>query len=179
MREDALSETDVINMSMNLLGGAFKLEHIQFNPTKEATRNWNGTEPIFYSKYHALVQTLPHAMPIFFNASDLHDKNIPYQRTKDKDATKLMVELNIKPLETDGKYELQAKSIINHEPTQLNYWHVEFQIKDIENKLILNTKSSWRKNVAEMALKHIVSMSAFTDCPDIVDIPPIYFKKNN
>jgi hypothetical protein len=113
LREDALSETDVINMSMNLLGGAFRTEYIEFNPTKEATRNWNGIEPIFYSKYHTLVQTLPHATPIFFNVLDLHDKNIPYQRSKDKEVNKLMAKLNIKPLETDGKYALNARSIIN------------------------------------------------------------------
>lgn len=179
LREDALSETDMINMSMNLLGGAFKLEYIEFNPTKEATRNWNGKEPVFYSKYHTLIQTLPHTTPIFLNVSDVHNKNIPYQRNKDKDANKLMVKLNIKPLETDGKYELYAKSIINHEPTQLNYWHVEFQIKDVENNLVSNTKSSWRKNVAEMALKHIICVYASVDCAEIVAIPAIYFKKNN
>lgn len=177
LREDALSETDLINMSMNLLGGAFKLEHLGFNPTKKATRNWDGKASIFYSKYHDLVQILPHTTPIFFNVLDIHGQNIPYQRSKDKDVNKLMAKLNIKPLETDGKYELYAKSVVNHEPTYLNYWHVEFQIRDVENNLVSNTKSSWKKNVAEMALKHIISVHASLDCAEIVAIPIIYFKK--
>jgi hypothetical protein len=177
LREDVLAEGDILNMSMNLLGGKFKSKHIKFNPVKEATKIWDGKESIFYYKYHSFIQNLSQVTPIFFNVRDLHNQSIPYQRSKDKDVTKLISKLNIKAIETEGKYEFNGKSIVSHEPTLLNYWHVEFQIKDIENNLVSNTKSAWKKNVVEMALKHVISINASKECTEIIKIPTIYFKK--
>ena len=41
LREDAIvdRENDILGMSMNLLGAAFKPEFIKFNPTKEAAKD--------------------------------------------------------------------------------------------------------------------------------------------
>ena len=36
MREDVITRGDIPGMSMNLLGGKFKYEHIRFNPVGEA-----------------------------------------------------------------------------------------------------------------------------------------------
>jgi hypothetical protein len=179
LREDAFSETDIPNMSINLLGGKFKSDYIRFNPTKEATKTWDGQEQIFYSKYHPLVQILSEVIPIFFDVINLHNLTFPYQRNKDKDVNKLIEKLALKPVEIEGKYQFQGKSVISHEPTQLNYWHVEFQIKDIEDNLISNTKSAWKKNAAEMALKNVICVSASMTCNKVVDIPLSYFTRNS
>lgn len=176
--ENVFSEKEIPNMSMNLLGGQFKSEHIQFNPTKEATKIWDGQELIFYSKYHSLVQKLTTTTPIFFDVENIHNITLPYQRSKDKSISKLIDALYPKPMEKEGIYELKGKSLVSHEPTLLNYWHVEFQIKDFEDKLIKDTKSAWRKNVIETAL-NIICENASMNCKDITAIPSAYFKKDN
>ena len=117
-------------------------------------------------------------IPIFFEVEALNHKTIPYQRDKNKEANKLLQILNITPHEEDGKYVFDSKSVISHEPTKLNYWHVEFQLKDIEDNLISNTKSAWKKNAEIMALKHVISSNASLDCREIIPIPKNYFNKH-
>ena len=177
MREDVITRGDIPGMSMNLLGGKFKYEHIRFNPVGEAAKTWTNNEKIFYSQYRKCVNLLPLTTPIFFEISNLHNIDFPYPRSKDKDLEKLMNALQIEPIESDGKFELHGKSSISHEPTRLNYWHVEFQIRDFENKLIEKIKSTWQKDAASMALKHLISINASLECPHISEIPKSYFYK--
>ena len=176
--EKVFTEKEIPNMSMNLLGGQFKSEHIQFNPTKEATKIWDGQELIFYSKYHSLVQEFTTTTPIFFDVENIHNITLPYQRSKDKTFSQLIEALYPQTVEKEGKYELTGRSLVSHEPTLLNYWHVEFQIKDFEDKLIKDTKSKWRKDVVETAL-NVICENASMDCKDITAIPLTYFKKDN
>ena len=176
LREDVITKSDIPRMSMNLLGGAFKQEHIKFNPIGESCRIWDGSEKVFFSNYRKSIRLLPVATPIFFEVANLHDKEFPYKRNKDPTSNKLMNALAYKPSETEGKFILYGKSYISHEPTLLNYWHVEFQIKDFEKKLIEKAKSAWQKEAAESAFLHIQT-SALPECPNIKEIPKSYFWK--
>ena len=178
MREDsdAILKHEIPGMSMNLLGGAFKYEHIKFNPIGEAAKIWDGYEKVFYFRYRKSINLLPIATPIFFEVANLQGIEFPYQRNRDKESTKLMDILGIQPREINGKFELLGKSYISHEPTRLNYWHVEFQIRDVENNLIEKTKSAWQKEAANSALSHIKS-NASSVVSNISDIPKSYFCK--
>lgn len=178
MREDSdiISRSEIPGMSMNLLGSAFKYEYIKFNPIGEGTKIWSGSERVSYFRYRQSFNVLPIATPIFFDVANLHDIEFPYKRNIDKEAVKLMGFLGIKPLEIDGKFELFGKSYVKHEPTCLNYWHVEFQIKDVQDNLIEKAKSAWQKEAANSALAHIQS-SASSEYLNIPEIPKSYFCK--
>ena len=176
IREDVITRSDITGMSMSLLGGYFKIGHIRFNPTGEAVKIWNGYENVLYLKYLKSVHLLPVTTPIFFAVIKLHNIDLPYERNKDKDLLKIMNALKMNPTEVMGKLELHGKGYISHEPTRLNYWHVEFQIRDFENKLIEKAKSAWQKEAANSALLNIQTNALF-ECPDISNIPKSYFYK--
>jgi hypothetical protein len=176
LREDALNAREIINMSLNLLGGAFKTEHIQFKPTGEASKIWDGRESIVYSQYHNLVEHIPQVIPIFFEVNKLHNIEIPYNRTKEKELSKIISAFELNPMETNGVYQLVGKGVISHEPTRLNYWHVEFQIQDFQKKKIKDISSAWKKEVAESILKNIIKY-ATSECGEIAIIPESFFIK--
>ena len=177
VRDDAILDNEIPGMSMNLLGGMFQSDFIYLNPTKDASKKWDGSEIVLYSKYRKLVQKIPVTTPIFFEVKKLHNITFPYNRIIDKDTRKLVNSLDIKPIEDSGHFKFLGRSVIIHEPTRLNYWHVEFQILDIMNQQVTNTSSNWKKTVAKIALSDIIKVNALMDCPNLEKIPETYYRK--
>ncbi len=173
LREDIISESDVPNLSMNLYGGKFNNTHLKFRCVRPATDLWNG-EKIKISKYRTFYLLLDTYSPIYFLIKDLHNKEFPYYKTDDKETKKLLTALNLSTLSENGKVKLNGKSFVEHTPTKLNYWHVELQIKDVQDSEIKHAKSAWQKSAAEYAYKDIITMSARKRPPNPIYKIPAY-----
>lgn len=136
---------NVIGLSCNLLGGAYKPnKHDYIDPVLDFVKeDWDGITfeqfPIPAEKYKVRQGPIKR---IFFRVSDIHCHTFPYLKHIDKDkyqSTKEKAELIFKK---DQRYFIQNAIIselgnnnmanvlgricVNHHPTILNYWHVQF-----------------------------------------------------
>ncbi len=53
----------------------------------------------------------------------------------------------------------------------LNYWHVEFELKDVQDEKISKVKNGWTGSAADMAFLQILSMAATPTIRKIAKIP--------
>lgn len=145
VREDAILESlrRVHGNSMNLLG-YFKTKYICYNQPNEAGKNWvKATDTNLWETYRSHLSFIRKSTPIFYNLKDLHRKPIPYKRplSTDKEFKKFIENLPIKAKVEGGVAFCDGISHIVHVPTRLNYWHIEFQIQDIQGKPLKKTKN--------------------------------------
>lgn len=177
LREDIILEKSIPNLSMNLYGSRFTNEHLKFRCFGAGIKLWEG-ENIKISNYKACYSILKTHSPIYFLIKDLHNKVFPYYKTDDKDTQKLLKIMGLNISSENGKVKLNGKSNVIHTPNKLNYWHVELQIKDIQEAEIKHTNSAWQKSAAQYAYNDIVVMSAKKDPPQSIYIIPsnIYLK---
>lgn len=177
LREDIISDKSTPNLSMNLYGSKFTNEHLKFRCFGNAIKLWEG-EKIKFSEYNACYSILESHSPIYFLIKDLHNKIFPYYKTDDTETQKLLKILGLNIQSENGKVKFNGKSSVIHSPNKLNYWHVEFQIKDIQEREINKTNSAWQKSAAQYAYNDIIVMSAKKNPPKyIYSIPSeIYLK---
>jgi hypothetical protein len=145
VREDAIiaSLGRVHGNSMNLLG-YFKTKYICYNQPNEAGKSWKkATDEKLWETYKSQLTYIKNSTPIFYNLKDIHKQPIPYKRplSSDKGFKKFIEELPIKGKIEGGVAFCDGHSHIVHVPTKLNYWHIEFHVKDIQGKPLKKTKN--------------------------------------
>jgi hypothetical protein len=188
LRSDALIDElrDVPEMSMNLLGGLFELQHIKFIPKQEASKKWTTPHKIKFRDYKNSFRVLNESYPIYFLFNDIHNQVIPYQRnSNDPKVQKLYKKLKI-PLTSNSLVDFEGKTVVSHEPINLNYWHIEFLLSDPKEEQEVkrkNIKSDddgyWQNNLARTALNNILLVNARRDVTTIkYNKVPINMYKN-
>ena len=169
LREDAILPEDTIDLSLNVLGGNFKEDHIKYIPKSDGVKPWDGKKVYFidYKNHYKIADV---SSPIFFPLGELHRKTFPYYRGDDSEAKKIINALSLKPEKVDGKNKLHGSSEVKHSPTNLNYWHVELTLVDQVGKRIKKSSSIWIQSAAEMAYGHLISVNALQAAPPISTI---------
>lgn len=160
LREDVILPKDVIELSMNLMGGRLKIRHLNYRVKKAAMNIWSKPEKPTIRKYQGLYEKTKIAIPIYFYLKDIHDKPFPYYRTNDTEAKKLIQFLNITPRVVNDNVEFEGKCFVKHTPNKLNYWHVEILLKGNDGNEIKAGKSAWIKSAAGESYKNIIAVSA-------------------
>ena len=149
---------NVLELSVNLLGGEFKLCHLPFRPNLNfVSSDWNGTDlpqtPIDPSSY-----TIEEGFPsVFFYIKDLHNYAFPYEKSitskEEYKQIKAQFEKEQESLKNTniekifiGEYQgcsnkktnVCGRLLVNHHPTILNYWHMQIDAYTAigEDKLI-------------------------------------------
>lgn len=169
---------DVPEMSMNLLGGFFKLKHLKYIPKGKGNGSWESSKIRLWD-YKASFEIKTNVYPIYFILNDIYGVEIPYVRRSNDPAIKklyktLSIDLN------EPKINSQGLSTIEHKPINLNYWHVEFHLSDKATKQIVrrgNIKSNddeyWQNKLTETALNDILITNAKKSIDDfrLYEIP--------
>lgn len=167
LRKDALTVKELPNLSMNLLGGKFKSKHLKFIPKGSSSNVWNGKDAIMLKDYENQYEIAQTSTPIFIEAGLLNNIQIPYNNAG-REALKL-AKLNKLDIDYSDpnlpKLNEKGISKISHQPTNLNYWHVELQIFNKNNDKIAKAKDMVGKSASEYILIHIISKKASSEIP--------------
>jgi hypothetical protein len=180
LREDSIEPIDVPNMSLNLMGGKFKERHLKFIPKMrtEAVKKWDGFKRIYLSEFLNDYEKIETFCPIYFDVNNIDLVNIPYQQNKSKEINRLLLELGEKPVEKNEKYQFTAQTEVMHDPTFLNYWHVEFKLKDFRGVPIARKQNAWIDDLSRQTIKNILSVNAYHTLPTAISsIPQKYYLK--
>lgn len=144
LRDDAIG--DLLEMSVNLLGGSFKMRHLPFVPSMDLVQEeWDGhTEPCLPLSTNS-YGVEPEWGVIGFRVSVVNAFAFPYTKTIDKKDYPKVVKasehirkrerLNVPEVVVgalgqagDNMTDVHAWLHVNHHPTLLNYWHMQIDV---------------------------------------------------
>ena len=196
LRTDAL-EDNLLEMSVNLLGGLFKMRHLPFAPSLEIAKiEWDGKQipvlPVPVDNYSEKSE----AGIIGFRVSQVNAFTFPYTKAVEKkDYSRLQKEAEkIKKrerLDVDGELveafgqsdkgltTVRAWLHVNHHPTLLNYWHMQIDVYPAGSEKYLNydNKSGEARRVRHR-LREQLSRLAICELGNSYHIGTCYYKRN-
>lgn len=138
---DRIFSGTVQNLSMNLLGGKYKLKHYPFIPKNDgASDPWNGKK-VDISRYKDSYQDISLSFYVCFNVRDIDRKPYPFSVTfndeNERDIMKTKIEASLserqilidhdvvgKFISKTEKVDVEVYMQLVHRPNNLNYWHV-------------------------------------------------------
>lgn len=163
LRAKVIEDFDA-NLSMNLLGAKFKLEHTSIHQNKEISKPWPENE---IPTPEDLINNSEYtkSFPAIFSAYDIFREN-SYERTElskpkfDELFEKLqkLGDSQLKRIE-ERKLQLTSKTCLVHKPTISNYWHVEIKLfPSLDEPPFKNTSSKWKETLWNLYKKQIFSV---------------------
>jgi hypothetical protein len=185
LKDDAISLKRIPNLSTNLLGGHFEPKHSSFrvNLYTLASEKWNGSI-VYLSEHLNSYSKVEEGCVIYLNANNIHSTVFPYNlksnvsHHKEIENFQEIFKDNILKNEMGEVIELKGSACISHEPINLNYWHVEVNIKDYKGGIITEVKNSQSKQFAQEALINLIKVNSFADVDKINQIPIEFYKIN-
>ncbi len=179
LREDSILAENVPRLSMNFLGSFFKIKFIKYSAINPATKAWGG-EKIDHSLYAHLFTIKRPSIPIFFKASDLHNKKFPFTLKKESPKAKEYLKyFNTKIGKETEEARFDGSLQIKHSPNKLNYWHIELLLMSPTGNEIRYTKSPDNLTTATLALTERICKSGKKVIPVTPEIiqTKFYFKE--
>ena len=158
----------VINLSMNLMGGLWKKEFVKFADKSQKCAD----------RIPSPIYTILHPKSIkFFNEFEY-----PIKFDNENSFKKFF---NKYPNKNDTKYikressQQNAICVIRHDPTFLNYWHVVLDI-DMGDGVLLDKNIGPYKTIVDAFWKILLKKALFVEEPNIKDIaiPDHFYRKN-
>lgn len=181
LRNDIINERDIAGLSMNLMGSFFKEQYIKFAPTNntKAVEKWPGLTKVHLSDFLTLYKTLPVVSPIYYSVSDLHNISIPYIKPNTKDIKDLLNNMNAKFEISGSNLVASGKILVTHEPTYLNYWHVELHLINLNSDPVERVKNNTHKVLANYIFEHILSVKgSYSYSKPVTAINSSFYKLN-
>jgi len=173
LRDDALGD-NLIEMSVNLMGGLYKMSHLPFNPALELVENdWNGKfipeTPVPESSYSIKEEwgivafrvleansfTFPYTKSIKKN--DYSDIKNHAERAKQRENLRIEEEI-VGALggAGDDMTKVYGWLHVNHHPNDLNYWHMQIDVyKPGSNEYIKDGKKGENRRIKQQLRVHI------------------------
>lgn len=157
LSEDCVDE-DVFNYSMNLLGGMFEPSlHLNIRPIGDGWQKWDGKTILSEQKVKELSAE-EYGYPIYYKVEDFHNKTFPYKKTVVKEKAyetekDRLVKLGLSTAigiwnKDNPEVDFMGKTLVNHEPSMLNYWHVTLDVYEPGTTVpIRKCKSAWQKQI--------------------------------
>jgi hypothetical protein len=174
----AIESREVPNMSMNLLGGYFIMEDMKYRTLGEASKPWNGSI-VFLSDFINQFEIIRNYCTIIYDAWQLHDIAIPYYSdNKNKDINKRLQQAGITGLVEGQRLKTFGRMWIHHDPTNLNYWHVELKLTDPTGKEVQSGKQAWSRSAIELVLEQYLAVGISILPQDASPIGKAVFSKN-
>ena len=171
LRVDALipSLKEAPELSMNLFGGLFEIKHLKYIPKKDGLLEWKNQLNINLKDYLDSFEIEEKVFPIFFLLNEIHNQHFPYDRSS-QDPQIVKLKKTMKKSRNANFIISKGQTIVVHKPINLNYWHVEFHLKDMETNQIAkrkNIKSGnsdyWQNKLCNSALENILTEFAKPD----------------
>jgi len=159
LKSKAITTDQIPLLSCNLLGGKFEEPHANFvaKIKSAADAPWEG-QRVRISDYRGQYNKLKSIDPIFIPTNAIHDKLIPFQAENSKHNRQRVGKLPFEPVNGDGM-KLNGVSKIIHSPTNINYWHVEVEVRDFDNKIVKKTTNEFNETACDFILD-IISETA-------------------
>lgn len=178
LKDDVFADENLLQMSVNLIGGKFRIKHLQYKPVLgELTKLWDGVSllstPINKESYKVASQYTP----IYFRVKEINEFAFPYKKHFDNNAAlnswkQKISKRNKEHLEIckiiteeistkSTELEVQATLKTNHYPTLANYWHshIDTYACDSDSPLDYGSKKSEAKRIKRNLREWIVRIA--------------------
>lgn len=199
LSEEALPTKDLPNLSCSLLGALYMFEDFRFLPADEGKKPWVEdtdvpeemiTEKNFIilsniivvgwliSKVHLYRMKYPHGFSKKKEYDTLKEKAIEVARNRSINATYLKEWDDLVLAEGSQNQrvaELIGEARVNHDPTNLNFWHFTIDTYPAESdiKPIKNASDGWRfymaANLADYLRRSFMYINESTTIPQITE----------
>jgi hypothetical protein len=162
LRSEAVESERIPNLSLNLLGAFFKTLHLKFIVKKPGSNDWDG-KGINLKDFEGCYYKTSKSDAIILNANKLHNMPIPFKAINSKVNRERIGKL---PFEPNQNNELQGSGVARfiHSPTNLNYWHIELNVIDFNDKVIKKNSSEFDGFACDF-IHDFISEHAFIKMP--------------
>ena len=175
LNDDSIDDVRLVNLSVNLMGGLFNKSHSVFVPEKSGTYRWNGNK-IYLYEYLENYRVEKDKGIIFIKINEFHNETIPYKLKFDTNIHKELTNfaktfgssriiLNTAP----NDIELLGKMYFQHDPINLNYWHVELKIENYK-EILEKAKRPSDKKLLEQYFTNILKVNAAPSIEEVCKI---------
>ena len=180
VRGKVFDRNTVPTLSMNLLGGNFQKEHIKYRPKMKtsAVEKWSGNE-VFLSDLINDYEELKIYTAIIYSSSSLNKARILFKfDLSDRSEKAIVRKLLNTPKLLEETFTAEGKLAIIHDPTNINYWHLELQMEDYNkpSNTIRNASNKRNASAATFVIDHILTINGKTDM-EINLIPKSLYQK--
>lgn len=182
------SDSDVVGLSVNLLGGRYNVKkHLPFLPkSPDATHPWDGNN-VNILEYSIDDYTVTDSCyGVYFKVADIHNKVFPFRKLfntqKDRDDFQIKAKSHCKDLGISWEERLvdifvtkknpvQVKAItkIVHAPVRMNYWHMMLEVLPIGEETYILPKErnkgavKFTTKLIKMHLDKVMSYKPFEE----------------
>lgn len=163
------SRSKINEYSLNLLGGKFKVEHLSYTVKTEKGKDdsWTEGKVCSISDFTSRITVKDNYSLALFMAEDLHDVSLIAE--PDIKNQKILTNINDKRDKDDTPSEnIKMKTLLLHQPTIFNYWHVQIHFYDCEGNRFPSSNS--KLNQGHKAVLYSFIQTVF--------IPKVKFKKD-
>lgn len=197
LKEESLPNKSVPNLSCSLLGALYLYEHFKYLPANDGKKLWDENtdvpdEMVSPDNYTILAKYFV----VGWLIRNVHFYHIEYphgfSKKKEYDAFKNKAEGVAEKRNIDAAYlkeweelkfavgsdklriaKLKGEARVNHNPTNLNFWHFTIDSYPAEDdvKAIANASDGWRYNMAANLADYL--RRSFKYIEDSTDIPQI------
>ncbi len=176
LKDDVIRSKDVPRLSTNLLGSYYLLKHIKFRTMKNGAEPWLNRTKIHLLDFINDYEVLKKICPIIYKLNNLHNAPVPFINKKNKHSDNFIKANNLTPEIIGVEYKLKGKIKIVHEPTNLNYWHVELKLYDaLDTEVTRKDDNAWARSSKRYVLEHFLSVPMFETPKNIQAINKSYY----
>lgn len=167
---DAFKE-HVVGLSVNMMGGHYNESHlVYFTRMKHpSSEDWKG-QTIKLTDFVGGFDRHPQAYPIYYSSEVLHRQPVRHSFFKPDKGRKQSLKESFGDScdEIFGdEWRTQCEIFIAHKPTNLNYWHMQLEMKpalEDDDKSFKNDKA-WRKDIYAQLISDILTKKFMLSLP--------------
>lgn len=183
LKDDALDNFDE-QLSLNMLGTGFMIDHTKFRQVKPASDKWNG-EIVDKFKYAEQVEFIEPSFAAIYLASKVHQKRVPYDRTFDKKSYADDLEKKLNTIQDvaykrlgDKEMQLNAVVTLDHDSTNVNYWHIVMRLQPSEcEEYVKNVKAVWRQTMMGIVRDEVFRVILRVNDDEVINVDKSFFVK--
>ena len=180
LKDDIFKDANLLEMSVNLLGGPFKLCHLAFSGNSDITKeDWNGTDEFDFTHADDYYSEKGNGYgAIFFGVAQTNVFSFPYPKSVDKKDYAELKALGAKVQQKEGIEQelvgalggygnnmttMRAWLHVNHHPNILNYWHMQIDVYGVghEGYFKYSDKSGEAKHVRQKLREYITHIAIY------------------
>ena len=180
LREDVFVAKKFPSLSVNLLGGFFEAEHSYFRIKNKGMERWQNGNCVWFHNYLDDYEKIGNCCIIYLDGNGLHNIDIPYLQSEKTEGLKKKVDEFFthlpKPIVDKGNYKFEGKTKICHDPTNLNYWHIEYNMIDFNGDTMLKG-GKYLENFCKTVIADVISIHSSDKPSYLIEIAPKFYTK--
>lgn len=174
----------MVHLSMNLMGGFFKPEHVVFIQKRPGSDVWEADEKVDFKDYEDCIEKSKTATAVYYRESVICQPNITISFVfNDKAAFNSFCKVfqdATHPQYKDGVVDQGGFTTkIEHCPTNLNYWHVQLEVyPELKEEMLKNDHGVWRSRVFDHIRSTILCHKFEASIPFQYEIPKEMYQRS-